>query len=1092
MARLTHMGRLLTAALLTAAFGMAACSASSDGSKEPDGKSGGAGASASGNGGTSGRGGTGGIIGLGGSIQTAGGAGTTVCEPGDTSCHYAVVDPPPTCGDGIINVHDDGTTEDCDDGNPLPGDGCTGACAIEPNYECPTEGEPCVSTIVCGDSIRSTGELCDDGNTTANDGCAADCRSVDAGYFCPTAGELCQPLQNCGDGRIQTGEQCDVVSPGCILCHVTTGYRCTPTGCILLPVCNNSIVEAGENCDDGNLIPGDGCSVTCQREASYWDCPPAGGACISLVSCGDGKVEGTEKCDDGNINNGDGCSSACFISTGYKCPMPGQPCVPDCGDGKKAGSEACDDGNKVGGDGCSTTCLIEPGYVCLTVNAPCTKTVCGNGVVEAGEGCDKGSANGLFYGDGQGCSLTCTTEPTCRDATAINGNYNRACDKKCGDGMKGPGEACDDGNLVAGDGCSPLCVVESGFTCSDYALQATKTCPSGTGQCLILPVIYRDFTATQYCSTDGSGTVNVPVACASQPWANPHPDFYYWQAGINAGWGQGNTILSPGLVNKYLNATGKPVYQSGTDQMSVARPGQKNWRITQDATSFSQWYTDSAFSRMRLATLPMTVSGTSASFNSDNPATVDPDGNDEWGEYMEGHFPLDAYSGVETKVCASWTNGWGYAGVTCTADKLHDFYFTSEVRYVFQFNGGEILEFSGDDDVWVFINGILTVDLGGMHQPRTGRVTLAATPALSSVVTQDGANDRTNYFIRDPANPTQPAPFTAHNVALGLTAGESYEIVVYHADRHPIDSNYHLTLSGFDATRSGCTATCGNGIRTISEECDNGAANNDTLYGGCTTACVYGPRCGDAVTQASAGEQCDDGTNTSVAYGSTACGPGCKLPPRCGDGEQDPGEECDNGAANSNATYGGCSTACKLGARCGDGILQATEACDDGLNIGGYGQCAAGCVLGERCGDGVIQDAAGEGCDDGTDNGKPGFCSATCGQPAYCGDGVKDSTEDCDAGTTLNTGAYGGCNVDCTYGPRCGDGVVDSANNEVCDLGPGNEPVGAVSYGGCTDTCQLGPYCGDGAKQGTEQCDDGNNTSQDGCSGICLNEVIIK
>ena len=32
------------------------------------------------------------------------------------------------------------------------------------------------------------------------------------------------------------------------------------------PVCGNGIIESGEQCDDGNLVDGDGCSSTCQIE----------------------------------------------------------------------------------------------------------------------------------------------------------------------------------------------------------------------------------------------------------------------------------------------------------------------------------------------------------------------------------------------------------------------------------------------------------------------------------------------------------------------------------------------------------------------------------------------------------------------------------------------------------------------------------------------------------------------------------------------------------------------------------------------------------------------------------------------------------
>ena len=67
----------------------------------------------------------------------------------------------------------------------------------------------------------------------------------------------------------------------------------TPT-----PLCRNGIIETGEQCDDGNMVSGDGCSATCQIEAT-----PTG--------CGNGITEGTEQCDDGNTANGDGCSAVC-------------------------------------------------------------------------------------------------------------------------------------------------------------------------------------------------------------------------------------------------------------------------------------------------------------------------------------------------------------------------------------------------------------------------------------------------------------------------------------------------------------------------------------------------------------------------------------------------------------------------------------------------------------------------------------------------------------------------------------------------------------------------------------------------------------
>src|SRR4029077_213239 len=37
---------------------------------------------------------------------------------------------------------------------------------------------------------------------------------------------------------------------------------------------------------------------------------------------------------------------------------------------------------------------------------------------------------------------------------------------KCGNGMQDPNEQCDDGNKTPGDGCSAICQVPSGWSCT--------------------------------------------------------------------------------------------------------------------------------------------------------------------------------------------------------------------------------------------------------------------------------------------------------------------------------------------------------------------------------------------------------------------------------------------------------------------------------------------------------------------------------------------------------------------------------------------------------------------------------------------------
>ncbi|MEP6654966.1 MAG: DUF4215 domain-containing protein, partial [Myxococcales bacterium] len=210
----------------------------------------------------------------------------------------------------------------------------------------------------------------------------------------------------------------------------------------ILLTCGNGHLDATEGCDDSNTAGSDGCSQLCQIESDY-SCPTPGQPCMYTARCGDGKLAATEACDDGNNAGGDGCSADCkAVDSGYQCRVPGRRCVPLCGDGIIIGSEKCDDKNTTSGDGCSATCLKEPGAECPTPGMPCIVALCGNGKVQEGESCDVGPLNGLFFGNGTGCSKSCTKEPKCRDGVAAT---TRACDVSCGNGNKESGEDCDDG-----------------------------------------------------------------------------------------------------------------------------------------------------------------------------------------------------------------------------------------------------------------------------------------------------------------------------------------------------------------------------------------------------------------------------------------------------------------------------------------------------------------------------------------------------------------------------------------------------------------------------------------------------------------------
>ena len=89
--------------------------------------------------------------------------------------------------------------------------------------------------------------------------------------------------------------------------------------------------------------------------------------------------------------------------------------------------------------------LIE-GQATSSINFANYLPICGNSIVDEGEACDDGNIQ-----DGDGCSSVCESE----------GGGGPV----CGNGILENGEGCDDGNLVNGDGCSNQCIVT--YECND-------------------------------------------------------------------------------------------------------------------------------------------------------------------------------------------------------------------------------------------------------------------------------------------------------------------------------------------------------------------------------------------------------------------------------------------------------------------------------------------------------------------------------------------------------------------------------------------------------------------------------------------------
>ena len=542
--------------------------------------------------------------------------------------------------------------------------------------------------------------------------------------------------------------------------------------------------------------------------------------------CGDGVRGITEACEDSNADPDDGCSSTCEIEEGWRCPSVAGACRRIvCGDRRVEAPERCDDGNAEPDDGCSATCELEPGWACTLPGVACQAERCGDGIVAGFEQCDDGDSTM------PGCDAECRLEPGFHCPTP-----GAACVATvCGDSLVQGLEQCDDGNQLIGDRCTPFCEREPDCmdgtcapVCGDAQVFPGEDCDDGNtsdGDGCSASCVREDGYMCSVVTVDPPETLALPIVY--RDFRASHSDFQ-----------EGSCGTVTGLVQSMWGADRKPVRASGAGCFT---------------TNFAQWYVDSDASITIADRLTLTRGGTAPSFT---------------------------YAFDETRFFPLTDRGWATMGEAQPDNQSgvpSNFHFTSELRFWFRYDAAApaaTLSFRGDDDVFVFINGRLAVDLGGVHGP------------VSASIMIDSA--RAALF--------------------GLADGGIYEAAVFQAERQTTGSNYRLELQNFFAGRSECESMCGDGVVTRDELCDDGPGMNTGEYGRCGADCrSRGPYCGDGETQ-SEHEQCDEGVDDNDGrYGG--CNPDCTLGPRCGDGVRQGSEECDAGEMNGGPS---CTTECRL------------------------------------------------------------------------------------------------------------------------------------------------------------------------------------
>lgn len=370
------------------------------------------------------------------------------------------------CGNGVLEPG-----EGCDDGNATSGDGCSATCVVE---NAPDGGGACPGSAIAlvpqGD--RRIGSV---SSTTANASSSFDSTTCGGGNGKDLVYSITSDVA--GVGRVVLDAQFDAI----LSARTTCASSATELGCHTTPVGGGKTelrFPVAKNVPTFVVVDGlAGKSGSFKLDVE-----------IGATICGDGVAQYPEQCDDGNVAAGDGCSASCQLEGGDpgvgKCPGIGYPFT-----GSAAGPKTVSFGgdvsllsNTMGTFGCSSiaggadqayaitpsidgalTAVLTAGYAeaALHVRRECFSSTTEVDCAMQPEAAVPlrmsfpvhaqqtytifvDSKTGAKFPTGGGYTLDVTLSPA-----------------TCGNGILETPEACDDGNVADGDGCSATCALEA-------------------------------------------------------------------------------------------------------------------------------------------------------------------------------------------------------------------------------------------------------------------------------------------------------------------------------------------------------------------------------------------------------------------------------------------------------------------------------------------------------------------------------------------------------------------------------------------------------------------------------------------------------